>query len=156
MLTDEQRQAIVEETKTWLKTPYRGWSRIKGAGVDCGQILAAVFIACGHIPSDTQLPAYYSLSVAQHKEDTEYIDLVEKYMREIPESEVKPGDVVVYKLGKAFAHSAFVVSWPEQCIHAMARHGVTYTHGLNHPKLRRTEKKFYTLREKFTGTKEVE
>jgi cell wall-associated NlpC family hydrolase len=149
MLTDQQRARIVAEAKSWIGTPYKGWSRLKRHGVDCGQLLAGVFINTGHLPADLELPKDYSLQVAQHKEDTAYVEKVEEFMREIPESEVGPGDVVVYKLGLAFAHAGFVVYWPDTIIHAMAHHGVTYAHGRNHPRLRKTTLKFFTLKDDF-------
>jgi len=149
MLTSEQRAAIVAEAKSWIGTPYRGWSRVKRHGVDCGQLLAGVYINTGHLPATLQLPVDYSLQVAQHLADTAYISKVEEYMREIPEHEAGPGDVVVYKLGLAFAHAAIIVDWPGSVIHAMAHHGVTFAHGANHPRLRKTTHKFYTLREEY-------
>ncbi len=78
----------------------------------------------------------------------EYVQTVEKYMREIPESEVLPGDVVVYKIGLAFAHAGIVVKWPEHIIHALAREGVHAGHGKNF-KFGRLEKRFFTVREEY-------
>ena len=148
-LTNEQREAIVKVAESWFKTPYRGHSCLKGAGVDCGQLLKGVFVEAGHLPADIPLPKNYSLQVSQHRHDTEYIETVGKYMREITEAEVLPGDVVIYKLGLAFAHAAFVVSWPEFVIHALERYGVTGGHGMNF-KFGQLEKRFYTLKEEFT------
>lgn len=154
MLTPEQREAIVKEAKTWVGTPYRGWSRIKRRGTDCGQLLAGVFINAGHLPAGLELPKGYSLQVAQHREDTAYIEMVRKYMNQIPEHKAEPGDVVVYKLGLAFAHAGIIVSWPVSIIHAMAHHGVTFAHGRNHPRLRHTEREFYTLKDEYSGVSE--
>ena len=47
MTEHEQRQAVVAEALTWLGTPYHHRARVKGAGVDCGQLLAAVFEGAG-------------------------------------------------------------------------------------------------------------
>lgn len=151
MLDQRQREKLTSEIISWKGTRYAGWSRVKGprGGVDCGQLLAAVFINAGFLPADIQLPAYYSLCVAQHKEDTRYIELVETYMREISESEVGAGDAVVYKLGHAFAHAALVVEWPRHVVHAWARYGVVGGHGMDHPNLRSKTKKFYTLKDEF-------
>ena len=43
MLSNEQRDLIVEETKSWLRTPYHHQGAIKGVGVDCAMILIKVF-----------------------------------------------------------------------------------------------------------------
>ena len=147
MLTPEQRTAICSEARTWLGTPYRGWSCEKGAGVDCGQLIYGVLRNCGHVPVLT-LPRDYSLQVSQHRASTEYIDLVAKYMREIPESEVQPGDVVVYKLGLAYAHGGIVVGWPDTVIHAIGgnNRGVQHTHGKNTPKFNKHPRKFFTVK----------
>lgn len=150
-MTTEQRHKVVIEAYTWLGTPYRGWSRVKGprGGVDCGQLLAGVYIGAGVLPPDIdlRLPKYYSLSVAQHQESTEYLEIIGTYMREIPEAEVKAGDVVVYKLGLAFAHAAIVVEWPRFVIHSFANSGVSGATGDKHPRLLRAARMFFTLRE---------
>ena len=144
-LSDAQRANIVAVAESWYKTPYRGWSCLKGAGVDCGQLLKGVYIDAGYFPSDgIPLPLDYSLQVSQHRHDTSYIETVAKYMREIPEAEAKPADVVVYKMGLAFAHAGIIKSWPEHIIHALERDGVTGGHGMNF-KFGRLEKKWFDL-----------
>jgi len=146
-LTDKQRENIIKVAESWYGTPYRGWSCLKGAGTDCGQLLKGVFMEAGHRPGDgIPLPLDYSLQVSKHRRDTSYIETLEKYMREIPQSEVKMGDVVLYKLGLAFAHAAIIKIWPEHVIHALERDGVTAGHGMNF-KFGRLEKKFYTVRD---------
>jgi hypothetical protein len=153
-LNNEQRQNIVKVVESWYGTPYRGHSCLKGAGVDCGQLLKGVFVEAGHLPADIPLPKNYSLQVSQHRHDTEYIETIGKYMREITETEVQPGDVVVYKLGLAFAHAAIIKVWPEHIIHALERDGVTAGHGgktqfSKNYKFSDLERKFYTLRDEF-------
>lgn len=151
MLSTKDREAIVTEAKSWLNTPYRGWSRVKGCGVDCMQFLAGVFVNTGHVSAaELGIPKSYSLQIGQHMETTEYVDGVQRYMREIQEPEVLPGDVVMFKLDKAFAftHSGIIVSWPDYVIHAIARGGVRGTHGKNDPMLKRADKRFFTLKDK--------
>jgi len=151
MLTTEQRERLIAETKSWLGTPYRGWSRSKGNGVDCGQLLIGVYCNLGFIP-DMMIP-YYSLQIAQHRHDTAYLLKVEEYCREISEREVLPGDLVIYKLGLAFAHGGIIVEWPRHVIHALGGHGVTGTHGNRAPMFRKSHKKFYTLKDEFCTEK---
>src|SRR5580658_3533782 len=66
-LTIEQREAVVSEVDTWVGTPYRGWSCVKGAGVDCGQLLYAVYRNCGLIPEINDLPKDYPLFIGLHR-----------------------------------------------------------------------------------------
>lgn len=144
-MTDAQRAQVVREAETWLGTPYRGHARVKGAGTDCGQLLYAVYHACGLIPT-IPLPKDYSLQVAKHRASTEYVDLVATYFTEIPEADVKPGDLVVYKFGHAYAHGALVVRWPDYIIQAEQAHGVSGAHGIKTPIFRRAPRKFFTLK----------
>ena len=37
-----QRQRVVAEAETWLRTPYHHMGRIKGGGIDCPTLLAEV------------------------------------------------------------------------------------------------------------------
>jgi cell wall-associated NlpC family hydrolase len=148
MLSNTQREAIVKEAKSWVGTPYRGWSCVKLAGVDCGQLIYGVFRACHHVPA-LELPKDYSLQLAQHRASTEYIDIVDRFFREIPEAEALPGDVVVYKLGLAYAHAAIIIEWPNNVIQAEARHGVSGAHGTKTPLFRRAKRAVRTLREEF-------
>ena len=150
-LSAKQRARLVAVARSWVGTPYRGHSCLKGAGVDCGQLLKGVFVEAGHKFDDgIPIRSDYSLQVSKHRKDTEYIDTVRKYMREISEAEVRPGDVVVYKLDLAFAHAAIVVKWPEHVVHALNRGGVTGGHGKNF-RFGALEKKFFTLRDEFVG-----
>lgn len=147
-LKDEQRAELTAESKTWIGTPYRGWSCVKGAGTDCGQFIYGVYRNCGHVP-EMELPKDYSLEIAKHQESTEYVDFIARFMREIPESEVKPGDVAVWKLGKAFAHAAIVVEWSAFVIHCIGRYGVSGAHGTKFPLFRHAERKFFTLKDEW-------
>jgi hypothetical protein len=148
-LTDKERVHICEVAKSWYETPYRGWTCLKGVGCDCGQLLKGVFMEAGHQPADgVPTPKDYSLHIGQHRHSTEYVDMIEKYFRKIPESEVLPGDIVVYKIGLAFAHAAIIVKWPEHIVHSLEREGVHAGHGMNF-KFGRLEKRFYTVKDEF-------
>jgi cell wall-associated NlpC family hydrolase len=153
-LNEKERENVVRVAKEWYGTPYRGWTCLKGVGCDCGQFLKGVYMEAGHRPDDgIPTPPDYSLQVSQHRKSTEYIDIINKYMREITEAEVLRGDVVVYKLGLAFAHAAIVVSWPDHIIHSLERYGVCAGHGLNF-KFGRLDKKFFTVRDEYCAKEE--
>jgi cell wall-associated NlpC family hydrolase len=153
MLTKEQRDGVVKEAETWMGTPYRGWSCVKGAGADCGQLIYGVYHNCGLIP-EIKLPTDYPLYIGQHRASTEYVDLVLKFFREVPESEVQPGDLVVWRLtgSKSYCHGAIIKAWPDYFIHA---YGDSVKAGSAKSRLRfaKSDKLFFTLRDEYCGTK---
>ncbi len=149
-LTESQRKSIVDEAESWVGTPYIGWSRIKGVGVDCAQLIAGVFIATGHVSNDIDLPKDYPLHLGRHQASTEYIDTVLRYFEEIPEAEAQAGDIVVWKLvgSLAYCHAAIIKSWPTYFIHAIGT-GVRAGDARSRLLFRKSEKKFFTLREEY-------
>jgi cell wall-associated NlpC family hydrolase len=148
MLNQDQRAAIVAEAKSWQGTPYAEHVHVKGVGTDCGQILYAIYRACGLLP-EVQLPKDYSIQVAQHRASTEYVEFVNRYFREIPEADVQPGDLVLYKLGLAYAHGAVIVAWPGYVIQAEMREGVCGAHGTKHPAFKLRPRTFRTLKDEY-------
>lgn len=107
------RADVVAEAMTWLKTPYHHRASVKGAGVDCAQILVEVYSACGLIPKfDT---GDYTPDWMMHREEERYLSFVLNYAHEVETPQ--PGDVVLYKVGRCFAHGGIVVDWPT-IIHA--------------------------------------
>jgi hypothetical protein len=151
-LTQEQREAIKTEALTWVGTRYIGWSCVKHVGVDCGQLLYGVFRASGHVP-EVQLPKDYRIDISQHRASTEYVDLIAQFMREIPEAEAQVGDVVVAKLGLAFAHAGIIVEHRDvkdfDIVDAQLHGGVKVRHGYHQPKFEKAQKKYFTLRDEF-------
>jgi len=53
MSEELERQLVIKEALTWLSTPFHHEAMIKGAGVDCGMFLAAVYRVAGLIPEFT-------------------------------------------------------------------------------------------------------
>lgn len=120
MYENAKRAEIVSEALSWLGTPHVNMARVKGAGVDCGQILAAVYEAVGLIPSYD--PGQYPSDWHLHRDDSRYLEAVELYAKKI-NSNPKPGDIVLYKYGRCIAHGAIVIQWPT-ILHAYVNKGV--------------------------------
>ena len=126
-MTHPIRPAIVAEAMTWLGTPYHHRARLKGAGVDCAQILVAVFAALGLI--DDFEPAEYPRDWMLHRDEDRFRDEIRKRADQIEMAYVAPGDIALYLVGKCFAHGAIVIDWP-LVIHADSRLGkVTLAEG---------------------------
>lgn len=146
-LTRAQREALYDEAKSWLGTPYRGHSCVKKHGADCGQLIYGIFRGRGF--HELELPTDYSLQVAQHRTSTEYIEVIDRFFRPITEAQAQLGDLVVYEIGKAYSHAALIVEWPGYVIQAEVRHGVSGAHGIKTPAFRRANRVFRTLRDEY-------
>jgi cell wall-associated NlpC family hydrolase len=103
----------------WIGTPFHDCARIKGAGTDCAQLLLCVFQEAGLIGDVNVGP--YSPQWFLHQKEERYLAWVRKFAGEIPLEQIRPADIVIYKIGHVFAHGAIVVKpgWPH-IIHAHA------------------------------------
>ena len=114
-----QRQAVVAEARSWIRTPYHDMARVKGpnGGVDCGMLLLEVFERCGLIEHVDV--GYYSPDFYLHRSDPQYMNWVKKYAKEVRRKPL-PGDIILYNFGRQPAHGVIVVEWPI-IIHAYKR-----------------------------------
>lgn len=118
-----ERQMVIEEAKTWLKTKYHHMGRIKGAGVDCGQILIAVWENCGLI-TDPKIGHYYA-DWALHRNEEKYLEWISLHTKKVDRAPL-PGDIILYKFGRCISHAAIVVEYP-LIIHSYINLGVIYS-----------------------------
>jgi cell wall-associated NlpC family hydrolase len=118
-IIEQEREAIVAEASSWLATPYHHQSFIKGVGVDCAMILHEVYGTL--FPEVAELKIeHYPPDWHMHRDDERYLNIVKHYADEV--AEPKPGDIVVVRFGRAFAHGGIVVKYPI-CIHAYMEAG---------------------------------
>jgi cell wall-associated NlpC family hydrolase len=137
-----QRAAIVAETRSWIGTPYRHMGRAKGpsGGVDCAQLVWAVFHACGLTPFMPLEP--YPRDFMLHQGIERYLTIVLDRAHEVDEA--RPGDLVLYRVGRLYAHGAIVDApgWP-RIVHAWyAARAVIADDGQAHRLARRPHKFF--------------
>lgn len=119
---DAARAAVVAEALTWLHTPYHSRARLKGVGVDCGQILCAVYEACGLIPPVD--PGEYSPEWHLHRGEELYMGWLDRYAHRT--ATPQPGDVALYKFGRLHAHGGVVID-DGRVLHAYIGRGVIIT-----------------------------
>lgn len=114
----KHQQAIIAEARTWIGTPFHHESRVKGAGVDCAQLLYAAYTATKIIP---EFPInHYVHDWHMHRSEEKYMAYVLQYAVEAPAPPIRipqPGECVLFKFGRSFSHGAIVVKWPT-IIHA--------------------------------------
>jgi cell wall-associated NlpC family hydrolase len=116
----QERQRVLESAHSFLRTPYHHQGRVKGAGVDCATFICMAFEETG-LESPIDLPAY-SKDWFIHQADELYLTRVLKRTTEISEQQALPGDIVLYKLGRIWAHGGIIIEpgWP-MIIHAYHR-----------------------------------
>lgn len=114
-----ERDAIVAEARSWLRTPWHHMARCKGAGVDCAQLLVAVYASVGLVPADIGTE-YYPPDWHLHRDEPRFLAELRKYSD--PVGAALPGDVAMFKYGRHAAHGAIVVEWP-MIVHAFLAEG---------------------------------
>jgi cell wall-associated NlpC family hydrolase len=119
---DRLRQAIIDEAKTWVSTPYHHEGHRKGIGVDCAHLLNEVYSAAGVIEK---------LNIEHYSQDWQFHRDVERYLsyiecRATEQMDVnyipQPADIMMFKFGRTFSHGAIVVRYPI-IIHSYVRMG---------------------------------
>lgn len=118
MTEADGRAAVVAEALTWLGTPYHHRGLLKGIGVDCAQLPIGVYAGAGLIEKfDTgDYPGDWHL----HREEERYWGIVEKLAGPIDRADLQPGDLILFKFGRAFSHGAIVIDLPT-IIHAVRK-----------------------------------
>ena len=131
-------EKIVLEARSWLGTPFVHEGCVKGVAADCVQLGRGVGIGSGALPPTFPSFAPYPSGWLLERDNTRYRDELAKYLDLIWEKDTEtvppsvfadphPGDLLLYRVGRAPAHSAICVGWP-YVIHANDEHGVVRTH----------------------------
>ena len=110
------RARVVACARDWIGTPFHDLARVKGVGVDCAQLIAAVYEEAGltaHI--DT---GYYPPQHFLHSDGEQLATFLSRHAAEIDAARAGAGDVVIYRYGRAYAHAAIIVEWPARIVHA--------------------------------------
>jgi hypothetical protein len=110
-----QRRVIVREARSWVRTPYHPQGDIKGIGVDCGMLLVRVFVDAGLCaPFD---PRPYADDWYLHRAEERYLGFVFDRTKEV--ATPLPGDVMVFRYGRCYAHGGIVtIVNPLTIVHA--------------------------------------
>jgi len=113
---------IVSESKTWLNTPYHSGAKIKGVGVDCGQLLIAIYEDAGLLIEGDCEPGYYPADFHLHQSEEKYLGWVEKYC-DLITGDPQQGDIALFKFGKCVSHGGICIG-NNKIIHSYIGMGV--------------------------------
>jgi cell wall-associated NlpC family hydrolase len=113
-----QRHAVIKAALSWCGTPYRQCGYVKGprGAVDCSMLLVGALVE-GRVfePFD---PRPYSPVWFMSRSEEKYLAWLETIGAET--ATPKPGDCVVYKVGRCFAHSGILID-DKFLVHAYAK-----------------------------------
>jgi NlpC/P60 family putative phage cell wall peptidase len=113
----EARVRVVDAARKWIGTPYHHMADIHGVGVDCAMLLVRVFCGLGLVtPFD---PRPYTRDWMLHRDDERYLGFLLASAREVDAPQ--PGDVIVFRVGRCYAHAGIVTKAdPLTILHAFA------------------------------------
>lgn len=135
-----ERRAVVAEALTWMGTPWHHRARVKGAGVDCIQLLVGVYHACGLCPDiDT---GDYPRDWMLHRDEERLLAGLGQYAVEIESPGV--GDIVVYRFGRCYSHAG-IFTGPREIVHAYLEERAVLLGDADGGRLAGRERKFFSV-----------
>lgn len=136
----EHRARVVREAREWLGTTYHHHGRIKGVGVDCAQLLCAVYEKCCAIEHVD--PGFYPHDWHLHRSEEMFLHWLER-VGAWRVDEPQPADVAVFRFGRTFSHGGVMVE-SDLVLHSYIDTGVILTR-LNEAPLAGREVQFWSL-----------
>lgn len=98
--------AVVKEAESWLGTPYHHRARVKGVGVDCANLILAVFESIGALDHvDPEYPRDWHLNRGEER----FIAWLEQLGAKRVDTPRK-GDVGVWRYGRLYSHGGIFIS----------------------------------------------
>ena len=113
----QQRAAVLAEARSWIGTPWHHMADVKGAGVDCAMLIRRVYIDCGLVEAFDPRP--YTSDWFLHRGEEVFLSHILAHAHAV--ADPKPGDLIMFQLGRLFAHAGIVVRRdPLTIVHASA------------------------------------
>lgn len=146
MHASAMRQIVASAAMQWVGTPYHHHARVRGVGVDCVQLLCAVYESCNlTAPID---PGQYAVDWHMHRNRELYLEGLQRYGVETGSPQA--GDVALFRFGRTYSHGGVMIS-RDQVVHAYMGSGVIVTRLTEEP-LADRQARFFTLPAFANGT----
>lgn len=115
-MTEDVRQRVVAEARSWVGTPYHNCADIRGVGVDCGMLLLRVYVNCGVFENFDPRP--YPHDFHLHRGEEWYKRLLLERGRQVERPQL--GDAILFRVGRIYSHGSIVVGLdPLTVVHAV-------------------------------------
>lgn len=119
----EAQRRLYSVALSWIGTPFVAHAMIKGAGVDCVSLAAAVYVESGLVLNYSAPP--YSLDGGNHLNLSKIVTWIEASGRfeEVPDKRALIGDVLLFKMGRVDHHVGIKIT-ESTFVQALRRYGV--------------------------------
>lgn len=126
------RKQIIQSTLDWVDTPYHHHGMVKGAGVDCAMLVAAVALEHGCLTKERLATAInYPTQWHLHNREERLLEQIEAFGAvRVDDSTLSPGDIVTFKYGRTTSHLGIMVSATE-FVHARVDMGKVVINSFN-------------------------
>lgn len=113
------REAVVEEARSFIGTPYHPCGMVKGVGVDCATFIYLVCLNCGLCPEESI--GVFAGDWWCHVTTEVYMLRIARWAKRVGEAvayrkvdESRPGDIVLMRAAssKVYNHGCIVTKWP--------------------------------------------
>ena len=121
----EERAAVVAAARGWIGTKFHHHAAVKGHGIDCAHLILQAHVEAGLV--DLFETEAYPADWMFHRDEERFAAKIEEYASQVgdelilaeqsPDFIVKQGNILIWKYGRTFSHSAIVSDWP-MIIHA--------------------------------------
>lgn len=139
-----QRERVIDEAMAWKGAAYHDRACVPYLVCDCATFPLMVYSRAGCLAWDGTLPYWSPQDWMHNPSERKYLDQIEKFGGvEIAEPDLKPGDLVVYRVCHSFTHGAIAIEWPRFVLHPIKELGVIGSHGTEEGFLRRRQHKFF-------------
>ena len=120
----EKHARLAEVARGWLGTPFHPHACIVHVGVDCVNLLAAIFKETGAL--DHWEFADYTMDGGDHRDTSQVLNWLDRHPRFgcLPaEESTQPGDLLCFRLGRVPHHVGLLIAG-NRFIHAIRNYGV--------------------------------
>ncbi len=103
---------ITVQARTWLGTPFHHQARLKGKGCDCLGLIVGVVDELGLVDeSGRLLSSYDEINYSKEPDGKYLIQKLENILDEVNPSEIKAGDLALFKMGNNPQHLAIITDY---------------------------------------------
>lgn len=111
------RAAVIAEALSWIGTPFKNCSDIKGpdGGIDCAMLMVRSNVDTGRLPPFDPRP--YPPAWFLHRSEERFLGWIRDTLGGVEVDPPRVGDNLVYRFGQCFSHGAILIN-SEEVVHA--------------------------------------